>query len=88
MKLETRRLWLREMEQSDYPDLCKILQDEDVMYAYEGAFSDSETQEWLDHQIINYKELGFGLWAVINKETKELFNNNMNKSSGKDSIIP
>ena len=67
MILETTRLWLREMEQSDYPALCKILQDEAVMYAYEGAFSDTETQEWLDKQIRNYKEFGFGLWAVIDK---------------------
>jgi hypothetical protein len=27
------------MRQADYPALCKILQDEEVMYAYEGAFS-------------------------------------------------
>jgi len=69
MILETNRLSLREMRQSDYPDLCKILQDADVMYAYEGAFSDSETREWLDKQIKNYEEHGFGLWAVILKAT-------------------
>jgi RimJ/RimL family protein N-acetyltransferase len=48
MILETDRLYLREMRQSDYSALCKILKDKDVMYAYEGAFSDAETQEWLD----------------------------------------
>ena len=36
--LETERLYLREMEQGDFDDLCKILQDEETMYAYEGAF--------------------------------------------------
>ena len=64
MILETDRLWLREMGQSDYSALCKILQDGKVMYAYEGAFSDAEAQAWLDKQIGNYKEFGFGLWAV------------------------
>ena len=51
MILETERLYLREMNQSDFDSLCSILQDEDTMYAYEGAFSDDEVQEWLDKQI-------------------------------------
>jgi len=72
MVLETSRLWLSEMQQSDYSALCKILQDEDVMYAYEGVFSDAEVQEWLDKQIRNYKELSFGLWAVMLKGTDNM----------------
>ena len=69
MILETKRLYLREITQSAYEDLSKILQDEETMYAYEGAFSDQEVQEWLDRQIERYKKWGFGLWAVILKET-------------------
>lgn len=72
MILETERLYLREMTQNDFDSLCKILQDEEVMYAYEGAFSDAEVQEWLDRQIARYKQWGFGLWAAILKETDEL----------------
>lgn len=72
MKIETQRLFLRFIEQSDYKDLCKILQDEDVMYAYEGAFNDAETQNWLDKQISRYSNDGFGLYAVILKETDEM----------------
>jgi len=45
------------------------MQDERTMYAYEGAFSDEETQDWLDRQLRRYKDDGFGLWAVILKET-------------------
>ncbi len=70
--LETKRLYLRRMNQSDYEALGKILQDEDTMYAYEGAFSDEETQAWLDRQIGRYCEYGFGLWAVVLKETDEM----------------
>ena len=69
MIFETERLFLREMTQEDLPSLCKILQDEQVMYAYEGAFSLEEVQSWLDNQIRRYKEDGYGLWAVILKET-------------------
>lgn len=67
--LETPRLYLREMTQNDYADLCEILQDEEVMYAYEHAFSNEESQEWLDKQISRYQNDGFGLWAVIHKES-------------------
>lgn len=72
MILETERLYLREMKQTDFSSLCKILQDKDVMYAYEHAFGDDEAQEWLDKQITRYNQYGFGLWAVILKETDEM----------------
>lgn len=72
MILETERLYLRKMNQFDYEALSKMLQDEETMYAYEGAFSDEETQEWLDRQIDRYREYGFGLWAVVLKETDEM----------------
>lgn len=72
MILETERLYLREMNQEDFPSLCKILQDKDVMYAYEHAFDDDEAQGWLDKQIMRYRQYGFGLWAVILKETGEM----------------
>lgn len=72
MILETERLYLREMEQSDFEALCKILKDEQTMYAYEGAFNDTEVQEWLDRQFFRYRKYGFGLWAVVLKETDEM----------------
>ena len=72
MILETERLYLRKMTQEDYPALCRMLQDPEVMYAYEHAFSDTEAHEWLDKQLARYAEYGFGLWAVILKETGEM----------------
>lgn len=72
MILETERLCLREMVQSDFDALCLMLKDKEVMYAYEHAFSDSEAHEWLDRQLKRYKDYGFGLWAVILKETDEM----------------
>lgn len=72
MILETERLYLRKMCQTDFSSLCKILQDEEVMYAYEGAFNDIEVQEWLDKQISRYQKWGFGLWAAILKESDEM----------------
>lgn len=72
MILETERLYLREMNQGDFHSLCEILQDERTMYAYEGAFSGQEVQEWLDRQISRYEKWNFGLWAVILKETDKM----------------
>lgn len=72
MILETERLYMREMNQGDFEALCLILKDPAAMYAYEGAFTDEEVQEWLDRQILRYRKLGFGLWGVILRETGEL----------------
>ena len=68
--IETERTFLREMDENDYRDLSEILQDKDVMYAYEHSFSDEETKEWLEKQFKRYKEHGFGLWAIVEKTTQ------------------
>ena len=72
MILETERLILRQMTQEDYPALCRMLQDPLCMYAYEHAFSDEEAQAWLDRQLKRYREDGFGLWAMVRKDTGEM----------------
>ncbi len=72
MILETERLYLRKMDANDFDALCRILQDEETMYAYEGAFTDAEVQQWLDRQLARYAQYDFGLWAVVLKETAEM----------------
>ncbi len=69
MILQTERLVLRELQERDYDALCKILQDKETMYAYEGAFTDGEVREWLDRQLGRYEKHGFGLWGVVLKES-------------------
>ena len=69
--LETARIYLRQLTQADYEALSTLLQDEEVMYAYEHAFTPEEVQEWLDKQLTRYREDGIGLWAIISKETGE-----------------
>lgn len=70
--LSAGRLHLRPMVQSDYRALCAILQDPEVMYAYEHAFSDAEVQDWLDRQLNRYQKDGFGLWAAVLPDTGEM----------------
>lgn len=70
---ETERLIIREMVPSDLDALCKILCDEEVMCtAYESAFSIEEAQNWMNRHFRRYEEYGFGLWAVVLKETNEM----------------
>lgn len=70
--LETERLLTRQLEKADLPALKAILQDEETMRAYEGAFSDEEAESWLLRQQERYRENGLGLYAVLLKETGQL----------------
>lgn len=73
MRIETERLVLREMTQADLDALCAILCDGEVMKAaYETPFSREEAQGWLDRHRKRYETLGYGLWAVVLKETGEM----------------
>ena len=65
MILETERLFLRELCQTDFRDLAKILQNPKVMYAYEHDFSDDDVQIWLNRQINRYKKYAF---VVLNRD--------------------
>ena len=69
---ETEQLYQRKPETGDFTDLCEILQNKNVMYAYEHAFSDEEVHIWLNRQRQRYHDDGFGLWAVILKSSGKL----------------
>ena len=70
--LNTRRLSLREMTEDDLGDLREILQDPEVMYAYEHDFSEEDVRAWLSRQQARYRKDGFGLWAVTLRATGEM----------------
>lgn len=72
MILETQRLKLRQLAETDFDAWGAILRDPEVMYAYEHGFSDGEVRQWLDRQQQRYEKYGFGLWAVIEKSSGEL----------------
>ena len=72
MVLQTERLFLRAWQQEDFADLAEMLQDPQVMYAYEHDFSDADVQEWMERQWRRYREHGFGLWAMVEKQSGEI----------------
>ena len=67
--IETERLILRQLRQDDFADLCEMLQDPDVMQAWEHTFSEFQVQEWIDRQFKRYEQTGVGVWTAIEKET-------------------
>ncbi len=72
MKMETKRLILRELTLEDFDALHEILSDPQTMQHYPAPFSEEQTRRWIMRNMERYAELGFGLWAVILKETGEL----------------
>ncbi len=46
MILETERLYLRELRKEDRTALCEMLQDAEVMYAYEHALTSGSRGSW------------------------------------------
>ena len=73
MVLETERLYLREMCPADFDCLCSIMCDEETMRAaYNSAFTGAEVQGWLKRQQARYRQTGFGLWAVVRRDTQEM----------------
>lgn len=70
--LETPRLYLRKIQTDDYKSIGSILQDVDVMYAWEHAFSDEEVIQWIDENIMRYDRDGYSYWAVIEKTSDRL----------------
>ncbi|MBR3493980.1 MAG: GNAT family N-acetyltransferase [Clostridia bacterium] len=71
MILETERLVLREYVQEDYPALYALLSDPETMRYYPKPYDEAGTQRWLDWSFENYRLYGFGLWAVVRKDTGE-----------------
>lgn len=66
--LTTPRLALREMTERDLPVLRAILQDDEAMAAYEGAFDDEMVDAWFERMRARYHDDGFGLWAVTRRD--------------------
>ena len=66
--IETKRLYLRELQLNDVNELVKILCDNESMTFYPRPYTQDEVIRWVRRNIKSYKENKFGLWAVINKE--------------------
>lgn len=90
-KIETNRLILRELTQEDAIVWHKILSDEEGMKYYPKAFDMEKTISWIEWNLDNYSRYGFGLWAVILKETNQFIGDcgiTMQNIYGDDKLYP
>lgn len=73
LQLETRRLILRPMLESDLESLLLIFTDPKVMAAFNHpSFTHEQMSRWLKRNLDHQDEYGYGLLSVIFKETGEL----------------
>ena len=67
--LETSRLVLRRLTLGDVDNLLGIFSDPEAMRHYPATKGREETVEWINWNLGSYRDHGFGLWAVIRKDT-------------------
>jgi len=72
MKIETERLFLREMNEGDYDALYSVLADSDIMQHDPYTFDEKRVRNWIEKNIERYRVFGFGLWAVCLKGSGEM----------------
>lgn len=72
MRIETDRLILRELEESDFESLYEVLGDPENMKHYPYAFDEESVRNWISRNRKRYSLFGFGLWAVCLKDSGEL----------------
>lgn len=66
--IETERLILRPFNETDFEDLKGVWGDLETMSFYANIYSDEQMKEIISEQIQTFKEHGYGLYVVIEKE--------------------
>ncbi len=69
--METERLWLREYTPEDYDAVYAMVSDPQTMQHYPKPYTAEGARLWLGWSLENYREHGFGWWALIRKDTGE-----------------
>ena len=69
MIFETKRLILREYSPTDFDALYEILSDPETMAHYPRPYDADGVRRWITWNEENYRTYGFGLWAIVLKET-------------------
>ena len=66
---ETERLVLRKFTRGDVDNIAPILADAEVMrFSSNGPLTHGQSVTFVDKVLGNYREKGYGQWALINKE--------------------
>lgn len=65
--IETERLVLREITDADFAEVASMLQDPEVMYAWEQPFSAAEVWDWIAKNQQRYRNEGYSYFLVSDK---------------------
>lgn len=66
--IETPRLRLRRYRREDFDALKEVISDPENMKYYERPYDDAGVSRWIEWNLDNYENLGFGLWAIERRE--------------------
>lgn len=72
MIIETERLYFEPLGSQDLDALKQILQNGKTMESYGGVRSDEECSQWIDRQQQRYEQLGYGIWSILRKDTRQM----------------
>ena len=67
--IETDRLFLRPFQESDFEDLKSVWGNRETMSFYPEPYSDERIREGISKQINTFEKHGYGLFAVLDKNT-------------------
>lgn len=68
--IESDRMMMHKLKPEDLADLS-FLADDEVMYAWNGGFSEEGVKEWLTKTLRRYEENGCGHLLAVDKNTGE-----------------
>ena len=69
---ESRRLLFQKITQDDFDAVAKMLRNQEVMYAWEHAFSDEEIHAWISRRMTQYDQLGYDYFLAIDKKSGQV----------------
>lgn len=69
--MDSDRLCSRKIAKGDFINLKTMLLDVQIMYTCEHTFTDEEIHEWIDKNLVSYKNERFSYFAVIEKTTNQ-----------------
>ena len=70
--IETERLILREMYDSDFTEVASMMKSKNVMYAWEYVFEDIDVLAWIKKNREYYRKYNLGYFLAVDKKLQEV----------------
>lgn len=70
--LKTARLELYKVDTEDFDELCKMLKNPEIMYAWEYNFTDEDVYDWINKCKKFYNEYNLGYFLALDKNSKQV----------------